>query len=383
MARDFGGERLSAEYYGSILARMIGAISDKKRRSDLKSACDSLLIRLGEQNPAALKAYAETNDVLENMVREVMQLVVPRSATDVQVTVENVARLMETRITSSQIWQTHAHEVRIEIATEEDEERWSRQRGRMARPSNQGVSRVFSAEEVAAYDSLHTMHRNAVSGRRFVEVSRENPVMVFVNPTQESIVFDAMHQYAQESALGQGIHKILDSDEFITTHVEQMNKKVNAAIEKSLKTEGGLKKIDPKEGKDESTKVYKSEEGAVLTQTNNADGTFSFKPDSGFTGVVRVQRRDPQTNRLLKDQMDVVEYKDGEPIAVCMAKEGTSRIRDIGALRDKAMGRERRRGAIKVLSVTEVVDRSGHVSPPQTAGGSQLKQNLQGGVGRK
>jgi hypothetical protein len=145
---------------------------------------------------------------------------------------------------------------------------------------------------------------------------QDTSVVVCANlKTEESIVSDTMHDYSGENT--------------------ELNSAVNKAIETSSKN-GALQKLEPMPGDNANTTIYEHG-GTRLTQIEGSDGKISFKPDKSFTGIVTVQRKD-KDGKLLADQKDVIEYKDGKPIAVCMATKGTCRVANISGLQHRAVG---------------------------------------------
>ena len=115
---------------------------------------------------------------------------------------------------------------------------------------------------------------------------------------------------------------------FLEDNAQKINEEVNRAIDDKIKDKT-LTDLTPSEPVNGKT-TYKHKE-ASLIQTGDDDNGYKFKPQGKFNGVLRVQR---MVDEELSDKnVDVVEYKDGKPIAVSMAKEGKCRIADIGLIK--------------------------------------------------
>jgi|GEM_PF-3086342 len=109
---------------------------------------------------------------------------------------------------------------------------------------------------------------------------------------------------------------------------------VNRALKEALE-KGSMQKIEPSMSQGDPTSCSYEHEGGKLNQKERSDGKFEFAPTEGFSGILRVERQGPD-GKLLKDSADIVEYKDGKPIAVIPAKEGETRIANFGKIAREA-----------------------------------------------
>jgi hypothetical protein len=168
-------------------------------------------------------------------------------------------------------------------------------------------------------------------------------VMVLGNEGMSTIVLSAINKFV-ESQLSSSKPKGTAAEEskeerlaklFMATKgtalqdkAKEINEEVNTAIEAKIKdkTLTNLSPSAPVGGKT----TYEHKE-ASLVQTGDDDKGYKFKPQGKFNGVLRVQRM--VDGELSDKNIDVVEYKDGKPIAVSMAIEGKCRIADIGLIK--------------------------------------------------
>ena len=173
-------------------------------------------------------------------------------------------------------------------------------------------------------------------------------VMVFGNhDPEDTFVFKEMYSYAEsvyqyaESAYNTAVDYLkwftgYSDDSQHKDTVNDLNKKANKVVKKALKS-GDLTDISPTKNKENQT-IYKNKSSpGYLEQTKADGGKYNFIPKDGFTGVLRVERLDANGNPDPK-QVDLVEFKDGEAIAVslCTPKEKT-RIADIGKFQQQAI----------------------------------------------
>jgi|GEM_PF-3805538 len=114
---------------------------------------------------------------------------------------------------------------------------------------------------------------------------------------------------------------------------EEEHKRFYADVINELSNSDRYPKIQPKI---EQNATKYEHQGGALTQKDAGNGMFKFSPENNFTGVLTVERRDKQGN-LLPHSKDIIEYKDGKPVAVIPGPEGESRVADFGAI-SKAAG---------------------------------------------
>lgn len=121
---------------------------------------------------------------------------------------------------------------------------------------------------------------------------------------------------------------------------------VNLALKEALEN-GFMQKIEPSISKDDPSSCSYEHAGSKLNQKERKDGKFEFAPTESFSGILRVERQDEKGN-LIKDSADIVEYKDGKPIAVIPAIEGITRIANFGAIAREA--------GVEVTTSKEIAD---------------------------
>ena len=139
-----------------------------------------------------------------------------------------------------------------------------------------------------------------------------------------------------------------EKESFVSKHAEAINKEVNKVIEEKIEDKT-LTNLSPSSQANGETSTYEHKE-ASLTQTGNDKDGYEFNTQGNFSGILRVQRR-MDNGELSEDNVDVVEYKNGKPIAVSMAKEGKGRIANIGLIK-----REVERNAGIYVSTKKQID---------------------------
>ena len=110
--------------------------------------------------------------------------------------------------------------------------------------------------------------------------------------------------------------------------LEMIHDAVNLGLKDAL-AKGSMKKIEPTVSQGDPNSCSYEHDGGKLNQKERSDGKFEFAPEANFSGILRVERKDKDGN-LLKDQADIIEYKDGKPIAVIPAQQGETRIANFG-----------------------------------------------------
>lgn len=103
---------------------------------------------------------------------------------------------------------------------------------------------------------------------------------------------------------------------------------VNQKIDELLESKQ-LEEIFPKiTSKNNSKIIYETKKENLIAAKVGQD-LFDFFPSDNFSGITRVQRKDPKTGVLLSNQFDTMEYKKGKLISVFTAVEGKSRINNL------------------------------------------------------
>ena len=158
-----------------------------------------------------------------------------------------------------------------------------------------------------------------------------------VGNANESIVFSTMRGFATKQELDSSdtnqktLNKFLEEDFFgKEKNAAELNTIAKRKIEAAL-ANGTLKKIDKVSKPDKSTYTHN---GATLIQHLDIEGNFTFRPIGKFTGILMVHRS--VEGKPNSKQMDIVEYKDGIPIAVTKATIGKSKIANIDLLEKQA-----------------------------------------------
>lgn len=124
---------------------------------------------------------------------------------------------------------------------------------------------------------------------------------------------------------------------FLPEQATKASKILNDAIEQKIKDKL-LNDIPPQyRDQKQTTAEYKDGKGGLLTQTQRPDGLYDFNTENNFTGTLRVERVDAKGN-LLKDSVDIIEYKDGEVVSVVAGPEGNSRIGNFDKLMEQNIG---------------------------------------------
>ena len=166
-------------------------------------------------------------------------------------------------------------------------------------------------------------------------------VMVFGNEGKSTIVLSTIREFAQSQSIDtekeEEFAKLFKTEKGkpFNQHAEAINKEVNRAIDEKIK-DNTLTNLSPSKQPDAETTTYKHKKSS-LTQTGNDKDGYKFNTKGDFSGVLRVQRI-MDNGELSEDNVDVVEYENGKPIAVSMAKEGNCRITDIGLI-EREVGR--------------------------------------------
>jgi hypothetical protein len=160
------------------------------------------------------------------------------------------------------------------------------------------------------------------------------------NTIDRSIVLNAMRCFAKRQELDSSnpnkktLNELLEEDFFgDEKNAAELNVITNKEIETAL-NDGTLEKIKKVTEPDKSTYTYN---GAILIQHVDAEGNFTFRPIEKFTGVLMVHRS--IKGKFYPKQIDVVEYKNGIPVAVSKATKGKSRIANIDLLEKQAATR--------------------------------------------
>ena len=169
------------------------------------------------------------------------------------------------------------------------------------------------------------------------QVTEERSAEVFRNNSKgDTIVFETMCNYAKsknETKLETSLNKYFFGISEERGDIRKLNEKVQKAVKRAIKDDVlenvRLKKIENK------LKYRDNDAGTSLIQTINAEGKVIFKPEGEFSGVVSVERRDNDGN-LISTAKDVIEFKNGEPIAISVASTGNSRIGNLAALKIQA-----------------------------------------------
>ena len=145
---------------------------------------------------------------------------------------------------------------------------------------------------------------------------------------------------------------------------------MKARIEEALNN-GDLTKIDPRrDSKNPAVSHYQSD-GGSLKQEKQPDGNFKFTPEKDFTGILRVERKGPD-GKLMKDSVDIIEYKNGKPISVIPGTPpGVTRVADFKGISREAEG-------IKVSQGKPVQDITVATSPMPKLQGFPRKSQIGG-----
>ncbi|NRA74053.1 MAG: hypothetical protein HRU36_04875 [Rickettsiales bacterium] len=161
-----------------------------------------------------------------------------------------------------------------------------------------------------------------------LEVKKWDPIMVLSNRTSDTIVLKTIDEHANQTQPDLGLF-LTESEDI--SDIQQIYNKVNKAITETIH-KGDLKPIQPQPLK--KNKINYKYGTNDFIQEKTANGKFKFIPESNFCGILRVQRK--KTNgKLDPNQADIIEYKNGEPIAVTLAKAEETRIADIGLIQKK------------------------------------------------
>jgi hypothetical protein len=164
--------------------------------------------------------------------------------------------------------------------------------------------------------------------------------MVFGNEGKSTIVLSTIREFAKSQSIDtekeDEFAKLFETEKgkSFNKHAEAINKEVNKAIDDKIEDKT-LTNLSPSQP-DAKTTTYNHKKSS-LTQTGNDEDGYKFNTKGDFSGVLRVQRI-MENGELSEDNVDVVEYENGKPIAVSMAKEGKCRIADIGLI-EREVGR--------------------------------------------
>jgi hypothetical protein len=152
--------------------------------------------------------------------------------------------------------------------------------------------------------------------------------LVYLEHGTNSIVLPAMVKYANDKR--KKLTELLHSNDFEDSHADSMHTAVKQAVEQAK----GASLMDVTSQISDEKTEYKENGATLLTHTEDKDGKVTFKANKNFSGVVSVERIvDGAPDR---DQVDIIEYKNGQPIAVCMATKGESGIKNINFLKAQA-----------------------------------------------
>ena len=161
-------------------------------------------------------------------------------------------------------------------------------------------------------------------------------VMISGNEGENTIVLSTIREFAKSQSIDtekeEDFAKLFNTEKesFVNKHAEAINKEVNKVIEEKIEDKT-LTNLSPSSQANGETSTYEHKE-ASLTQTGNDKDGYEFNTQGNFSGILRVQRR-MDNGELSEDNVDVVEYKNGKPIAVSLAKEGKGRIANIGPIK--------------------------------------------------
>ena len=109
---------------------------------------------------------------------------------------------------------------------------------------------------------------------------------------------------------------------------------LNETIEAKIH-DGELQDVKPQPTKGKTT-VYEVK-GETLTQIERDDDLIDFKQSDKFSGVLRVERVD-SNGELIKDSVDIIEYKDGKVVSVVAGTKGETRVANFGLMIERAQG---------------------------------------------
>ena len=196
-------------------------------------------------------------------------------------------------------------------------------------------------KDTQQYDSIFKdlLDRAKKSSLKDLQASGRS-VMVIGNEGKSTIVLSTIREFAKSQSIDtekeDEFAKLFETEKgkSFNKHAEAINKEVNKAIDDKIEDKT-LTNLSPSQP-DAKTTTYNHKKSS-LTQTGNDEDGYKFNTKGDFSGVLRVQRI-MDNGELSEDNVDVVEYENGKPIAVSMAKEGKCRIADIGLI-EREVGR--------------------------------------------
>lgn len=233
-----------------------------------------------------------------------------------------------------------------------------------AEPTAQKVqaSQEATTNKTTQAENLHPEKEGEAAYRRYRRREyRANPRPIH-EIAQESPVMVAGSRHKEGSIVLKTILETQSDDS------KALNADVNKAIADALGA-GTLTLATPKPTGNATTYEVG---GETLTQTKDSSGKLSFEPSDSFTGVLRVQRANPNGS-LIPGAFDAFEYKDGNPISWSLSDKGVSRVSDI---MKKSFEQAVTVVGLPSGSDVQVVATGQNFSPSSTPGGKPAAQDL-------
>ena len=138
---------------------------------------------------------------------------------------------------------------------------------------------------------------------------------------------DRTEDLAEEEARFREVKRVLST--FGYDKRDEINQDVISIINQLILDET-LKMITAKKHPEEKGVHIYQVSGSKLEQKKSRNGTYEFTPRSGLNAILVVKRQDEDGK--LNNSIDIIEYKDGEPVVIIAGGMGESVVEDIGEI---------------------------------------------------